>query len=119
FLVGFSGGKTAFEAAWKYLILCSFGIGIALLGMLLLGRAAMEGGITPDAALSWSTLHGAVLPVALARVGTLLMLLGFGTKAGLAPMHSWLPDAHSKAPAPISALLSGLLVSCSLYAIVR
>ena len=121
FLVGFAGGHAALEAAWKYLIICSFGIGIALIGILLLGRAGIDAHIAPSAALSWDTLaaHGAALPPALARLALALMLLGFGTKAGLVPMHSWLPDAHSKAPAPISALLSGLLVSCALYAIVR
>src|ERR1019366_4784920 len=100
FLVGFSGDKAALEAAWKYLMLCSFGIAIALIGIFLLGHAALNAHLAPGVAL-------------------LLMLLGFGTKAGLVPMHSWLPDAHSKAPAAISALLSGLLVSCALYAIVR
>lgn len=121
FLVGFSGGKAALEAAWKYLMLCSFGIAIALIGIFLLGHAAIEAGIEPTMALSWNALaaRGASLPSDLTRVALLLMLLGFGTKAGLVPMHSWLPDAHSKAPAPISALLSGLLVSCALYAIVR
>jgi hydrogenase-4 component F len=121
FLVGFSGGHAALEAAWKYLIICSFGIGIALIGILLLGRAGIDAQIAPDAALSWQTLagHAGALPPALTRLALALMLLGFGTKAGLVPMHSWLPDAHSKAPAPISALLSGLLVSCALYAIVR
>ena len=121
FLVGFSGGKAALEAAWKYLLLCSFGIAIALIGLFLLGHAAIEARIDPALALSWTALatHAASLPPNLTRVALLLMLLGFGTKAGLVPMHSWLPDAHSKAPAPISALLSGLLVSCALYAIVR
>jgi hydrogenase-4 component F len=121
FLVGFSGGKAALEAAWKYLMLCSFGIAIALIGILLIGRAGMSARIAPAAALSWDALaaHAALLPPELTRVALVLMLLGFGTKAGLVPMHSWLPDAHSKAPAPISALLSGLLVSCALYAIVR
>jgi hydrogenase-4 component F len=121
FLVGFAGGKAALEAAWKYLILCSFGIAIALIGILFLGRAGMDAHIASSSALSWSALaaHGSALPPALARIAVALMLLGFGTKAGLVPMHSWLPDAHSKAPAPISALLSGLLCSCALYAIVR
>lgn len=121
FLVGYSGGKAALEAAWKYLLLCSVGVGIALIGMLLLGRAGMDAGIAPADALSWLALthrhvalSGDVAPVAL-----VLMLTGFGTKAGLVPMHAWLPDAHSKAPSPISALLSGLLVSSALYAIMR
>jgi hydrogenase-4 component F len=121
FLVGFSGGKTALEAAWKYLILCSFGIAIALLGILLLGRAAMDAGLPSAQALSWSALAPLAggLNVPLFKVAVVLIALGFATKAGLVPMHAWLPDAHSKAPAAISALLSGLLVSCSLYAIVR
>jgi hydrogenase-4 component F len=121
FLVAYLGGRAALEAAWKYLILCSFGIGIALVGIFFLGRAAMEAGISPADALSWSVLtrHGTALSSPLVRTGLLLMLVGFATKAGLVPMHAWLPDAHSKAPAPVSALLSGLLVSCALYAIVR
>jgi hydrogenase-4 component F len=121
FLVAYSGGKAALEAAWKYLMLCSFGIAIALVGMLFLGRAAMAAGVAPDQALSWNALiaHAALMNVSLTRVALTLMLVGFATKAGLVPMHAWLPDAHSKAPAPVSALLSGLLVSCALYAIVR
>lgn len=121
FLVGFSGGKAALEAAWKYVLLCSVGVGIALIGMLLLGRAAMDAGVAPIDALSWSALthRGVMLSGGLAPAALLLMLVGFGTKAGLVPMHAWLPDAHSKAPAPISALLSGLLVSSALYAIMR
>jgi hydrogenase-4 component F len=121
FLVGFSGDVTALEAAWKYLVLCSVGIGLALLGIVLLGRVSLELGLDPAHALAWSAiaqhhLSKAVPPAALA---TAIMLVGFATKAGLVPMHAWLPDAHSKAPAPISALLSGVLVSCSLYAIMR
>jgi hydrogenase-4 component F len=121
FLVGFAGGKAALEAAWKYLMLCSFGIAIALIGILFLGRAGIDAHIASSSALAWGVLavHGHALPPALTRIALALMLLGFGTKAGLVPMHSWLPDAHSKAPAPISALLSGLLCSCALYAIVR
>jgi hydrogenase-4 component F len=121
FLVGFSGGKAALEAAWKYLILCSFGIGIALIGMLLLGRAALDAGIAPHDALAWNAIasHAHHLANPLTRVALVLMIIGFATKAGLVPMHSWLPDAHSKAPAPVSAVLSGLLVSCALYALIR
>lgn len=120
FLVGYSGGKPALEAAWKYLLLCSVGVGIALVGMLLLGRAAMAAGVAPADALAWGAVaHRGVVLGGTAQAALLLMLIGFGTKAGLVPMHAWLPDAHSKAPAPISALLSGLLVSSALYAIVR
>jgi len=121
FLVGFSGGKAALEAAWKYLILCSFGIGIALIGILLLGRTALDAGISPNDALAWHVLasHAPTFSPPLTRVALVLMLVGFATKAGLVPMHSWLPDAHSKAPSPVSAVLSGLLVSCALYALIR
>jgi len=121
FLVGFAGDAASLEAAWKYLVLCSLGMSLALFGIILLGRAAIEAGIAPDSALAWSSLraHGAGLDVALVRLAVAVATIGFATKAGLAPMHAWLPDAHSKAPAPISALLSGVLVSCALYAIMR
>ncbi len=121
FLVGFSGDATALEAAWKYLVLCSVGIGLALLGIVLLGRVALELGLDPAHALSWSAIAQQHLGTAgpPAALATAIMLVGVATKAGLVPMHAWLPDAHSKAPAPIIALLSGVLVSCSLYAIVR
>ncbi len=121
FLVGFSGEAAALEAAWKYLVLCSVGIGFALLGIIVLGHLSIASGLDPHVALSWTAIAAHRLPdaVPLARLATALMLVGFATKAGLVPMHAWLPDAHSKAPAPISALLSGVLVSCALYAIVR
>jgi hydrogenase-4 component F len=121
FLVGFSGERAALEAAWKYLVLCSVGIGIALLGIVLLGRLSLAAGLDPTEALAWNAIvaHHGASGAPLARLATAIMLVGFATKAGLVPMHAWLPDAHSKAPAPISALLSGVLVSCSLYAIVR
>lgn len=121
FLVGFSGERAALEAAWKYLVLCSVGIGVALLGIVLLGRLSLEAGLDAPSALAWASIvahHGSV-NVPLARLATAIMLAGFATKAGLVPMHAWLPDAHSKAPAPVSGLLSGVLVSCSLYALMR
>lgn len=121
FLVGFSGDSTSLEAAWKYFVLCSVGIGLALLGIVLLGRVSLDMGIDPAHALAWNALVTPPSPPAVpwARLATAIMLIGFATKAGLVPMHAWLPDAHSKAPAPISGLLSGVLVSCSLYAIMR
>jgi hydrogenase-4 component F len=121
FLVGFAGEAAALEAAWKYLVLCSVGIAFALLGMLMLAHVTLAGGLDPAHALAWNALgsyHGADnLP--LARLAIAFMIVGFATKAGLVPMHAWLPDAHSKAPAPVSGLLSGVLVSCALYAIMR
>jgi hydrogenase-4 component F len=118
-LVGFEGEADSLEAAWKYLVLCSAGIAFGLLGIMLLGRAAIAAGLTPAAALSWHALAAAGLTSGQARVGLALMIVGFGTKAGLVPLHAWLPDAHSKAPAPVSGMLSGLLVSCALYALMR
>jgi hydrogenase-4 component F len=92
-----------------------------LLGIVALGHVSIAHGIPPAAALSWDAIeaHGTTGATPLARVAIALMLVGFATKAGLVPMHAWLPDAHSKAPAPISGLLSGVLVSCALYAIMR
>jgi len=121
FLVGYSGEPAALEAAWKYLILCSIGIAFALLGIIVLARVSVEAGIGPSSALNWSAIVGHYGPVnaPLARIAMALMAIGFATKAGLVPMHAWLPDAHSKAPAPISALLSGVLVTCALYALMR
>jgi hydrogenase-4 component F len=119
FLVGFSGEDAALEAAWKYLVLCSVGIGIALLGIILLAGAALHAGAQPSLALSWNITGLPPGPNGVVHLATALMVIGFGTKAGVFPLHAWLPDAHSKAPAPISALLSGVLVSCALYAVVR
>lgn len=120
FLVAFGGERAALEAAWKYLILCSIGLAFALLGIVVLGRVALASGLDPSHALAWDAVRAlAPQQAPLARLAVALMLVGFGTKAGLVPMHAWLPDAHSKAPAPVSGMLSGVLVSCSLYAIVR
>ncbi len=121
FLVGFASESASLEAAWKYLVLCSVGIAFALLGMLVLAHVSLAAGIAPADSLSWNAIaaHAPAKAPPLARLAVALMLIGFGTKAGLVPMHSWLPDAHSKAPAPVSGLLSGVLVSCALYAIIR
>lgn len=121
FLVGYSGEAAALEAAWKYLILCSVGIAFALLGIIVLARMSVQAGIDPSHALSWGAIvaHHSSVSAPLARLAVTLMVIGLATKAGLVPMHAWLPDAHSKAPSPISALLSGVLVSCALYAIMR
>lgn len=118
FLVALGGEPLALEAAWKYLVLCTLGIAFALLGITLLAHVAMDAGLGPT--LRWDALaHAGRAPAPLARIAIGLMLVGFATKAGLVPMHAWLPDAHAKAPAPISALLSGALVSCALYALMR
>jgi len=119
FLVGQHRGRGAVEAAWKYVIICSTGIALALLGTFLLNYAARHAP-TP-AGLDWVSLTAAApfLDPGVTRIAVLLLVLGFGTKAGLAPLHAWLPDAHSQAPAPVSALMSGVLISVAFYAILR
>ncbi len=120
-LVGFYNRRTSLEAAWKYVILCGAGIAFALLGLILLYHAGVQAGLSPAAALDWTRLLDAAprLNPALVRLAFALALVGFGTKAGLAPMHSWLPDAHSQAPSPVSAVLSGVLLNTALYAVLR
>src|SRR5665648_891539 len=120
FLVGFHNDKKAIEAAWKYVIICSVGIAIAMLGIVFLHISSL--GINEGAGiLDWTTLYdnadklnGPVL-----RFAFIFIFIGFGTKTGLAPMHTWLPDAHSQAPSTVSALLSGVLLNSAMYAIIR
>jgi len=120
-LVGFYRTREALEAAWKYLILCTVGISFALFGVLLLSAAGIQAGLLGDAALSWRELRaaGAALDPQMVRLAFLFILVGFGTKVGFAPLHTWLPDAHSQAPTPVSAVLSGVLLPCAIYGIVR
>jgi hydrogenase-4 component F len=120
FLVSFYGTREALEAAWKYIIVGSVGIALGLFGTILTYYSAVRVlGTSYD--LNWSLL----VPVApqlnpdVMRLAILFIVVGYGTKAGLAPMHTWLPDAHSEAPSPISALLSGVLLNCAMYAILR
>jgi hydrogenase-4 component F len=121
FLVGHRGTPNSLEAAWKYVVICSVGVALAFLGTVLVYYAALHGGADPDQALDWTYLaaHGDQLDPRVMRVAVGLLVLGFGTKAGLVPMHSWLPDAHSQAPAPVSALMSGVLLSVAFYALLR
>jgi hydrogenase-4 component F len=112
--------KHALEATWKYVIICSVGIAFALLGTILV-FASSEYGASQQGSLSFAELskHGAALQFPLLRLGYIFCLLGYGTKAGIFPLHSWLPDAHSEAPSPASAMLSGSLLNCALFAIWR
>lgn len=121
FLVGHHRTRASIEAAWKYVVLCSVGIAIAFLGTVCVYAASVAAGAHGIAALDWTylTANASTLDPDLTRLAAGLILLGFGTKAGLAPMHSWLPDAHSQAPAPVSALMSGVLLSVAIYAILR
>ncbi|TMR89877.1 proton-conducting transporter membrane subunit [Nonomuraea basaltis] len=118
FLVGHRRTRQATEAAWKYVVICSVGIALALLGIVLLHYAGAHVGVS---SLDWAALsqHAARLDPGVTRLAIVLLVLGFGTKAGLAPLHAWLPDAHSQAPAPVSALMSGVLLSVAFYAILR
>jgi hydrogenase-4 component F len=120
FLVGFEHASEAIEAAWKYIIIVSAGISLALLGTILLYWAgSMVLGPTYD--MTWGTLAriGPKLSKPVLLLGFLLMLIGYGTKVGLAPMHTWLPDAHSEGPAPVSVMLSGALLNTAMIGIVR
>jgi hydrogenase-4 component F len=111
----------AIEAAWKYFILCGVGIALALFGTILVYLTAQPSMGEGMAAMTWSEL----LPRAhefrpqLLNLAFVFLLIGYGTKIGLAPLHAWLPDAHAEGPTPISAVLSGLLLNVALYAVLR
>lgn len=109
------------EAAWKYFILCGVGIAQALFGTVLLYFAAAQILPAGDGGLLWTTLHqhAAQLNAGVMSIAFVFLLIGYGTKVGLVPLHNWLPDAHSEGPTPMSAVLSGLLLNVALYALVR
>ena len=109
------------EAAWKYFILCGVGIAQALFGTVLVYFAAQRVIPDPDQGLTWSVLHqhAAQLHPTVMSIAFVFLLVGYGTKVGLVPLHNWLPDAHSEGPTPVSAVLSGLLLNVALYAVLR
>jgi hydrogenase-4 component F len=111
----------AVEASWKYLLIGSVGIALAFTGTVLALVDYSSTGGAADLALHWPSLLAAAgtLHPEVARLAFVFLLVGFGTKAGLAPMHTWLPDAHAEAPAPLSAMMSGVLLAVALYAIAR
>jgi len=121
FLVGHRRTRNATEAAWKYVVICSTGIALAFLGIALLHFAAQHAHVPSSGPLDWAELVASAhhLDPGVTRIAVALLILGFGAKAGLAPLHAWLPDAHSQAPAPVSALMSGVLLSVAFYAILR
>ncbi|MEN6587169.1 MAG: proton-conducting transporter membrane subunit [Sulfuricella sp.] len=121
FLICIHRQRESIEAMWKYLIICSVGVAFAFMGTLLAGAAANGLRLPPSQALLWTRLseNAANLDPVLIKVAFLFLLVGYGTKAGLAPLHSWLPDAHSQAPAPVSALFSGFMLNAALYCIMR
>ena len=120
-MVGIYRTHNALEAAWKYFILGSVGIALALFGTILVYMAARPVIGEGRDAMVWTILveHAAAFDPALLNVAFIFLLLGYGTKVGLAPLHAWLPDAHAEGPTPISAVLSGLLLNVALYAVLR
>jgi hydrogenase-4 component F len=118
-LIFINRSKEALEATWKYVLICSVGIALALLGCFFITLAMDIKDI--DAPLTFSSLNavaGQLDPTWL-KAGFIFVMIGFGTKMGLAPMHTWLPDAHSQAPSPASALLSGALLNCAFLGIYK
>ena len=120
-MVGIYRTHEALEAAWKYFILGSVGIALALFGTILVYMAARPVVGEGLDAMVWSILvtRASAFDPALLDVAFVFLLLGYGTKVGLAPLHAWLPDAHAEGPTPISAVLSGLLLNVALYALLR
>ena len=120
-MVGIYRTHEALEAAWKYFILGSVGIALALFGTILVYMAARPVIGEGQGAMVWTVLvqHAAQFDAPLLNVAFIFLLLGYGTKVGLAPLHAWLPDAHAEGPTPISAVLSGLLLNVALYALLR
>jgi len=117
-LVSFAGTGEALEAAWKYMLLTLIGATTAVLGVLILFWALQSAG---SADFTWSGLRDAAhgMPAILVRIAFVLILVGYGTKVGLVPLHAWLPDAHSQAPSPVCALLSGVETTVVLYVLLR
>ena len=121
FIIPLNLSKTSVEASWKYILICSVGIALAFTGTVLayFDFVTLSGRV--DNALNWTVLVQTApgLHPEVIRIAFVFLLVGYGTKAGLAPMHTWLPDAHSEAPAPLSATMSGVLLAVALYAILR
>lgn len=120
-LVGLEAKSASLEAAWKYVIIASLGVTIALIATLFLFYSATGLHVPGAFRLSWPFLYGHARQLAPAslRLSFILAVVGYGTKVGLAPMHTWLPDAHAEAPSPVSAMLSAALLNIGMYAIMR
>ncbi|SHI95468.1 proton-conducting transporter transmembrane domain-containing protein [Parasporobacterium paucivorans] len=119
FLIGFHRDKLSLEAAWKYIIICSTGLIVGLVGIIMLIYSAEYGATYVD--FSWTSLLQAFSSSngLYNRIGFTLIFVGLGTKVGFAPMHTWLSDGHSEAPSPISAMMSGVLLNLAMYVILR
>lgn len=121
FLICIHVTAASLEAMWKYLIMCSVGVAFAFIGTILIGAASSKLPIDRSQALLWTRLYEIApsLDPFLLKMGFIFLVIGYGTKTGLAPMHNWLPDAHSQAPAPVSAVFSGFLLNTAFYCIMR
>jgi hydrogenase-4 component F len=117
FLILSDGNKLSIEAMWKYLLICSTGIVFAFMGTVLTLAAAKR----VDVVYLFSELHAnaSLIDPKLMLFAFIFLVVGYGAKAGLSPMHTWLPDAHSQAPTPVSAVFSGVMLNCALYCIMR
>ncbi len=126
-LIYFHRHRRSLEATWKYLIICSVGIALALLGNVLLSVAYYSPGTGTESmvliddidSLGWFVAHASEAGKPWLKAAFILLIVGYGTKMGLSPLHNWLPDAHSEAPSLVSALLSGALLNCALLGILR
>ena len=121
FLVGLYGQRSSLEAAWKYIIICTVGVAFGLYGTVLVYANAASVLADPSTAIFWTVLHenANLLDPTLIHLAFAFVLIGFGTKSGLFPMHAWLPDAHSEAPSPTSAMLSAVLLNCAMLIVIR
>lgn len=121
FLVGTYQQKTSLEAAWKYIIICSVGVAFGLFGTILTFANANGVLADPTQAIFWSSVNQVAggLNHGLMYLAFAFIVVGFGTKCGLFPMHTWLPDAHSEAPSPVSAVLSAVLLNCAMLVVLR
>ncbi len=121
FLVGMYGTRPALEAAWKYVVICTVGVAFGLYGTILVYSDAVNVVKETGMASLWSEIvkNAALLDPTLLKLAFVFVLIGFGTKAGIFPMYSWLPDTYSESPSPVSAMLSGVLVNCTLFVVIR
>ncbi len=121
FLVGMYGTRPALEAAWKYVVICTVGVAFGLYGTILVYSDAVN--VIKETAMAslWSEIvrSAGTLDPTLMKLAFVFILIGFGTKAGIFPMYSWLPDTYSEAPSPVAAMLSGVLVNCTLFVVIR
>ena len=120
FMIMLYTNEGAIEAAWKYLMIATVGLSLALLGIVLFSYANTSA-VPSATGMDWTSMiaDSVLLSPGIVKIAFVFVLVGLGTKAGLAPMHTWLPDAHGEAPTPISALLSGVLLNCAIYGVLR